>query len=133
MRNKKNAATGESGMSLVEVIITMFMISVLLVLYVAALNTVAQTKKLRFENLAYHIASKQMEELRNVAQASLPASGTITDPMLSQLPTGSADYAVSDYPGFSGMKEISIIVRWNDGIAKQFNLKSLAGTGGINP
>jgi prepilin-type N-terminal cleavage/methylation domain-containing protein len=121
------------GMSLIEVIITMFMISVLLVLYTAALNTVAVTKKLRYENLAYHIASKQMEELRAMPFASLSGSGTISDPMVSQLPSGSALYTVSGYPSFFGMQEIIVTVNWNDGQAKQFILKTLAGSGGINP
>jgi prepilin-type N-terminal cleavage/methylation domain-containing protein len=123
----------QSGMSLIEVIISMGMLAVLLILYASALNIVAHTKKLRYENLAYHVASKQMEELRSTAFASLPASGTISDAMLLQIPSGSGNYMTADYAPYSGMKEITVTVNWNDGKAKQLVLKTLAGTGGINP
>lgn len=123
----------QSGMSLIEVIVTMFMISVLLVLYISALNIVATTKKLRFEDMAYHVASKQMEELRGMTLSSLPGSGTIIDAMLSQIPSGAGSYTVSNYPGFAGVKEMVVTVTWNDGQAKNYVLRTLAGTGGINP
>lgn len=131
--NLKRKNKLQAGMSLIEVIVTMFMISVLLVLYVAALNTVAITKKLKYENLAYHVASKKMEELRSITIASLPASGAISDSMLSQIPTGSGSFTVVDHAGFAGLKEITVTVIWNDGASKQYQLKSLAGEGGINP
>ena len=97
------------------------------------MNTVAQTKKLKYENLAYHTASKKMEELRATPLISLPASGTISDPMLSQIPSGSGNFSATDYAPYSGMKEVTVTVFWNDGKAKQLVLKTLAGSGGINP
>ena len=120
-------------MSLIEVVISMFMIAVLFVFYTAALNTVALSKKLRFENLAYHVANKQMEVLRDTAFSSLPSSGTISDSQLSQIPSGAGSYTISSYPGYGGMKEIVVTVIWNDGIAKSVVLRTLAGSGGINP
>ena len=123
----------QSGMSLIEVVISMFMIGVLLVFYAAALNTVALSRKTRNEDLVYHVANKQMEDLRNTPFSSLAASGSISDSQLSQIPSGSGNYTVSDYPGFTGMKEMVVTVNWNDGIARQVVLKSLAGNGGLNP
>jgi len=123
----------QSGVSLIEVIISMFMLSVLLVFYISALNTVALTRKLRYENLAYHAANKQMEVLRDTAYASLPASGTISDPMLAQIPSGAGSFTVSNYPGYGGMKELVVTVTWNVGVAKSVVLRTLAGSGGINP
>ncbi len=109
------------------------MLSVLLVFYISALNTVALTRKLRYENLAYHAANKQMEVLRDTAYASLPASGTISDPMLAQIPSGAGSFTVSNYPGYGGMKELVVTVTWNVGVAKSVVLRTLAGSGGINP
>jgi Tfp pilus assembly protein PilV len=126
--NRKQKGTG-----LIEVIVCMFMVAVLLVLYASALSTVATTRKLRYENLAYHTATKQMETLRNTAYASLPSSGTISDSLLSQIPSGAGSFTVTSYPGYSNIKEIVVTVTWNDGLAKQVVLKTLAGTGGINP
>ncbi|MBI4363660.1 MAG: prepilin-type N-terminal cleavage/methylation domain-containing protein [Candidatus Doudnabacteria bacterium] len=138
MANKTQHSTfhiphSQKGMSLIEVIVSMFMLAVLLTLYAGALNTVAQTKKLKYENLAYHAASKKMEELRATTFASLPPSGTISDPMLSQIPSGSGSFTVFDYGPYSGIKEIIVTVSWNDGKAKSVVLKTLAGSGGINP
>jgi prepilin-type N-terminal cleavage/methylation domain-containing protein len=125
--------SGQRGISLIEIIICMFMIGVLFALYTAAINTVAHTKKLRYDNLAYHVANKKMEELRATSYASLPASGTIVDAMLSQIPSGSGSFTTIDHAGFSGLKEITVTVSWDDGQAKQVQLKTLAGSGGINP
>ena len=133
MKSQISKLKSQNGMSLIEVIISMFMIAALLVFYTSALNLVALSKKTRKENIAYHIANKQMEDLRNTAFASLPASGTISDSMLSQIPSGSGGYTVSSYAGFSGMKEMVVTVSWNDGISRQVILKSLAGNGGLNP
>ena len=119
-------------MSLVEVITSLFMISVLLVLYASALSTVAMTRKLRHENVAYHIAAKQMEALRNTGYSSLPATGSITDVLLAKIPSGTGSYTTAAYPGYMGMKEIIVTVTWVDPIAKSVILKTLAGTGGIN-
>ncbi|MDP4001197.1 MAG: hypothetical protein Q8P83_03075 [bacterium] len=123
----------QKGSSLIEVIISLFMITVLFILYISALNTVAITKKLRYENLAYHVANKQMEDLRGIDFASLPSSGTIIDTQLALIPQGSGTFTVADSGSYSGIKEVTVTVTWNDGVAKQVELKTLAGLGGINP
>ena len=122
-----------SGMSLIEVVISMFLISVLLVFYVAALNTVALSRKQRYADIAYHVANKEMEILRSTSYASLPASSTFSDSQLAAIPSGAANYTISNYSGFAGMKEMVVTVVWNDGSARQVVLKTLAGSGGINP
>lgn len=117
-----------------EVIISMAALIALFALYTAALNTMTATKKLRYQNVAYHVANKKMEELRGTSFASLPGSGSISDTMLGQIPTGSGSFAVADYAGFTGLKEITVTVTWTEGgLAKQVQLKTLAGAGGINP
>ncbi|MBI4049544.1 MAG: type II secretion system protein [Candidatus Doudnabacteria bacterium] len=131
--NHVSRITDQKGISLIEVIVSMGIILVLFILYIAAQNTVVQSRKLRYENLAYHVANKQMEELRGTSFATLPLSGTISDSMLSQIPSGSGNFSVTDYSGFSGLKELVVTVSWNDGVSKQIQLKTVAGSGGINP
>lgn len=123
----------QKGASLIEIIISMFLLMVLFVLYISAQNTVVSTRKLRYENIAYHAANKKMEELRGTPLEFLSASGAISDPMLSQIPSGGGNFVVADHIGFSGLKELTVTVTWYDGINKQVQLKSLAGSGGINP
>ena len=119
---------------MIEVVIAMFILVALLGFYAAALNLVALSRKQRSENLAYHVANKQMESLRATPYASLPASGSISDPLLNQIPSGAGNFVVTnDYSGYAGMKELIVTVTWNDGIPKSVVLKTLAGNGGINP
>jgi Tfp pilus assembly protein PilV len=123
----------QEGMSLIEVLVVLFFIGAMLTLYGAALNTMSLTKKLRYENYAYHIAGKKIEELRQIPVDSLPDSGIISDAMAQMLPQGSGNFTVSNYPTLTGLKEITVTVTWNDGASKQIQLRTLAGTGGINP
>lgn len=123
----------QSGLSLIEVIISMGILLALFALYVAALNTLTATKHLRFENLAYHVANKKMEELRGTAFASLPSSGTISDAQLAEIPSGTGSFTIANYAGYSGMKEMTVTVTWTERVAKSVVIKTLVGTGGINP
>lgn len=123
----------QSGLSLIEVVISMFVLVTLLAFYTAALSTVSQSRKQRYEDLAYHVANKQMESLRATPYASLPPAGSISDAMLSQIPSGTGSFTINDYVGYNGIKEIVVIVAWTDGVAKSVVLKTLAGSGGINP
>ena len=111
----------------------MFLLTVLVVFYAAALNTVAHSRKMRYENLAYHIANKQMEVLRTTTFDSLPPSNSFADALLSQLPSSSANFTVTDHATYTGVKELVVTVGWNDGIARTVVLRTLAGSGGINP
>src|SRR3989344_2070742 len=123
--------TYQKGMSLIEVVISMGILLALFALYTAALNTMTGTKYLRFENLAYHVANKKMEELRGTAFMSLPSSGTVADAQLAQIPSGAGNFTVADYALYSGMKEITVTVTWiENSLAKQVQLKTLAGSGG---
>lgn len=118
---------------MIEVLIVFFLIASFLVLYAAAMNTLYLTKKLRNENYAYHIANKKMEELRELTIAALPPSGTIDDTMLANLPSGSGSFTVVNHGVFTGLKELTVTVSWNDGSPRQIQLVTVAGTGGINP
>jgi hypothetical protein len=123
------------GMSLIEVAVSIFLIFVLFLTYVAALNTVALVKKNNLADLAYHVANKQMESLRQIPFNSLSntTNAPISDSMLSKIPSGAGSYTISDYSSMTGVKEIVITINWNDGTAKSVVVRSLAGLGGINP
>lgn len=123
----------QKGISIIEVIVSMFMLAVILVFYVSALNLVALTKKLKREDYAYHIANKQMEALRNIPYDDLPLSGEINDVMLSNLPSGSGSFIVSNYPSMTGLKEAVVTVMWFDSITKSIELRTLIGDSVINP
>jgi hypothetical protein len=122
----------EAGMTIIELAISLALIGGLVVLYSSMFNIVGYTRKMGNENVAYHIASKKIEELRATPYASLPASSTFTDTQLSLLPSASADFTITNYSTYNGMKEMVVTVNWNDGRARNIVVRSLIGTGGIN-
>ncbi len=130
MRKNKQS---ESGMTMIEVIISLGMIGALVVLYAAAFNVSVYTKTMRNQNIAYHLASKKIEELRNAPYASLPTSSSFSDPQLSNIPNSSGNITVANYSSYTGLKEIIVRVNWNDGKARNVSVRTLVGTGGINP
>lgn len=120
-------------MSLIEVLVSLFIVGALIVLYAAAFNVTIMSRFMRSENLAYHIASKRMEELRNTDYAALPVTGTFSDPALASLQSGAGAYTRSDYSSYAGMQELVVTVTWFDGRSRSVSIRTLVGTGGINP
>ena len=117
---------------MVEIIVGISLILVLFALAMLQAGTLDISRKQRYENIAYHAANKQMEDLRETPFASLPASGTVSDPMLSQIPSGAGSFTVNDYPDFSGMKKMVVTITWNDGAARSTVLQTLVTDGVIN-
>lgn len=122
----------QRGSSLVEVLVVLFLVSILFELLFMEAQALAISHKQRYEDIAYHVANKEMETLRNTSVSTLPSSGTIPDAQLSQIPSGSGNFTVADYTGYSGLKQITITVTWNDGANKSVSLQTLVGTGGLN-
>ncbi len=124
----------KTGFTLIEVIISMAIILVLFSLLLMESNTLSISRSQQYEDIAYHIANKQMESLRATAFSDLPASADISDLSLDQLPSGSGNFTINDYSGYTGMKEIEVTVNWSvNNVAKSIVIKTLAGSGGINP
>ena len=124
----------EIGFTLIEVIISIAIILVLFSLVLMELNTLGIGRSQQYESVAYHIANKQMESLRAITFQDLPDSGNISDPNLAQIPSGSGNFTISDYSGYTGIKEIIVTVNWTvNNVVKSVVIKTLAGSGGINP
>ena len=106
---KKNL---QSGFSLLEVPISLFIIAVMLLVYAAASNTLMLNRNSREADLANYIAVSEIEDLRNTGYANLPASGAFTHPLLDQLPSGTATITITDYN--NDTKEAVVTVSWKD-------------------
>jgi len=119
-------------MSIVEVIVSILLIVILFSLLVMEYRVLLISKSQKYQNIAYHVANKEMEDLRSTVLSGLQASGTISDPLLSQLPSGDGNYTVDDSADYSGLKELTVTVTWNDGVSKSVVLKTLASSAGLN-
>lgn len=123
-----------TGFTLIEVIIAMAVVVAAMVVFGVAVSSLPLTKNSRNQNIAYHAAAKKIEELRKTPFASLPASGGFSDPALANLASSTASLTVSDYSGSSQIKQITVIVNWNqDGASRNLRLDTLIGSNGLNP
>lgn len=115
----------QSGFSLIEVIISLSILLVIFSLIILEVDALAISKKKRYEYIASQIAKNQMESLRATPFDNFPSSGTISDLMLSEIPSSSGSFTVLDYQNFYGLKELSVTVNWNDGQNKSLDRKSV--------
>ena len=122
-----------TGFTLVELIVGLALTLAALMLFSSVVSTIPLTKTARNQNIAYHIASKKIEELRNTAFASLPASGNFSDSGLSDLASSTASLLVSDYQGSEDIKEIKVTITWlQEAENKSAAVETLIYNGGIN-
>lgn len=117
-----------SGFSILEVLITLFIIGVVLVIYGAASNTVLLNRNSNNSDLAHYIAVSEMEDLRNLGYDNLPVSGVFSHSLLGKLPEASATLTVSSYN--SDTKEVTVTITWKD--PRALNIRNVTFTTLIN-
>ena len=112
MAQLKSKLKKQTGFSLIEVVVTLFIIGVIFVIYQAALNGIFLTRNAKDQEIALRVATHKVEELRSLGYFSLPASGSFTDSQLSSLLQSSASMAISDYN--LKTKQITVTVSWKE-------------------
>ena len=123
----------KEGFSLIEILIALFVIVALVTILFSSSGTLFTTRSSKLQTVATKIASKEIENLRNIAFASLPAAGTdkacsTIDPDLSKLkgpPTCKED--VANYDGKSDaltdIKQVTVKINWKTDNGADQNLK----------
>lgn len=109
-KKTKPKPSGQNGFSIIEVVITMFIVGITLVLFEATANSLVLNKYGRYKEIALRIADKKMQTIRTTAFASIPASGTFSDSQLSQLPNGQASITTSDIS--TTLKDVTVTITW---------------------
>ncbi len=102
----------QSGFSIIEALVSIFIIGVVLLLYSASSNTLLLNNNARHLEMAQRIAIEKMEDLRATSFGSLPASGSFTGTLLSGLPSGSGQITLTDIN--SSTKQIVVTVTWKE-------------------
>lgn len=102
----------QTGFSILEVPIALAIIAVVLVIYGAASSSVNLNRNSRDQDLAHHIAVSEIEDLRNLGYAAIPASGPFTHPLLGNLPNAAASLTASDYN--ADTKQVNVTVTWEE-------------------
>jgi prepilin-type N-terminal cleavage/methylation domain-containing protein len=107
----KTEKNNQSGFSVIEVLITLFMIGVMLMLFQATANAIVLNKYGHFKEIALRIADQKIQEVRTTSFATIPSSGTFTSPLLATIPGGQASLTMNDLE--DNLKEVIVVVRWN--------------------
>lgn len=131
----------EGGFSLIEILLVVMIVGFITSLVLLLPSSIGLIGDSKYTSLAKDIASKQMESLRTRGYDSLlglrgPASN-ISDPRVSQLPSGSATFIVSDCtPDICTNNEellkASVTVSWQEkNQSKTVSLNTLVAKGGL--
>lgn len=121
------------GFSLIEIVITVFIIVLMFSVAAVALISAKGTSDEALQNIALRIASTKLEALRAGGYDALPADGTFADAQLALLPSAEASTTASDYA--DEVKEVSVSIEWQEPSGpRSLSLTTLvAQTGGIQP
>ncbi len=110
---------GRPGFSLVEILLTLFIATVLITIVLAVSGSQLTRHKSDLQAIAVKIASKDIETLRQTNFSSLPAdSGTTclqdyaSD--LAKLPNACHTRNLSNYYGDSDIKQITVTITWHE-------------------
>ena len=101
------------GFSLIEVMISIFIVGAVALLYFATLNTFRLTHKSRDEITALNVAQNKLTSLRSGRFANLPASGSFTDSQLSNLDSATATLAITN-AGTTSLKQVTVTISWHE-------------------
>lgn len=102
-----------AGFTLIEVLITVFVVGVLVALYGVGVMTTSLTREAAHQDIALHAASQQLESLRMGGYAALPASGAFSNTQVTQLPSGSGAMTISVLN--TKTKQVLVTVSWQEG------------------
>lgn len=122
----------KAAFTLIEVLLSMFFLIAMVTILLSASGTLLHTRTSNLQTIATKIATKQIENLRNTAYASLPGSGTFADSDLSQLPQGTATRTIANYQSSADIKDVLVIISYiENGSPRNVNLETLIYKNGL--
>lgn len=132
MPNSKVCNQKQSGLVLIEVLMALLFAATLAILLLITSSTLTQTYKSNLNAVAARIATTEIENLRQAAYASLPSSGSFSDPDLAKLTSSSAMLTMSSYQASADVKQATVTISWTqNGSPRQVILDTLIYKNGI--
>ncbi len=122
----------QAGFTIIEVVVTLFILGVTLVLFQVTAHSVALNKYSRYKEVAVRIADQKMQTLRITPFASFPTSGTFSDSRMSLLPSGQGSITVTDIN--STLKDVKVTVTWlnsKNTANQQIEVRTYVAQGGL--
>lgn len=101
------------GFTLIEVIISIFIVGVMLLLLDAVIRSGTLVNTSKHQGVALAIARSELEQVRAGGYDALPASGSFSDSLLDTLPpAATATVTVDSYSAKT--KQVTVVVEWLD-------------------
>ncbi|MHB8660895.1 MAG: type IV pilus modification PilV family protein [Minisyncoccota bacterium] len=97
------------GFTFIEVIVAIFFVGVALMLLQAIIPSSVLVRTAKDQGIALAIARNELENLRMRGYASLPASGSFSDSLLSTLPDATTTLVVSAFNQKTGQVTASVL------------------------
>lgn len=119
-----------TGFTLIEVTVSLFVISVILVASTALLHGVPANELTRDQTVALSIARNELEALRAGGYAALPASGLFSDPSLASLASSTGSITVAAYDSRTKRVDVSVTWREKDATSHTIVLTTLVAEAG---
>ncbi len=103
------------GFSFIEAIVSIALLGVILIASSAIVRGVPLMQDARDQQIALTIAQSELDALRALGYAALPASGSFTDPTLSALASSTATMTIATSTSFgfdAKIKRVDVTVSW---------------------
>lgn len=100
------------GFSLIEVLVSIFIIGVILIMVQAVARSGVLVRTTKSQAIALSIARTELENIRGGGYTTLPTSGSFTNDLLSSLPAATAALTVSAYNEKTA--QVTATVTWQD-------------------
>ncbi|MFH1178533.1 MAG: type II secretion system protein [bacterium] len=98
------------GFSLIEIIVSIFIVCVMLILLQAVINSGILARNSKNQSIALSIARNKLESLRTGGYSVLPQSGSFYDSLLEALPQATTTLVVNEYNAKT--KQVTASVIW---------------------
>jgi prepilin-type N-terminal cleavage/methylation domain-containing protein len=102
--------SAQSGFTLIEVVITIFLVVLMLVFFQVAASTMRLATIAQQKERVSRVIGQKIETLRAAGYDGVGSSGTFTDPQLNNLQNVSASTTISDYN--AEIKQVTVGVSW---------------------
>ncbi len=102
--------TARRGFSLLELTVTIGVMLALVLLLALLVQNFTLIRIAREQDIALRIVETKLDAVRAAGYAAVPLSGSFSDPLLAELPSGAANLETSDYNAKT--KQVVARVSW---------------------
>ncbi|MCX6766716.1 MAG: type II secretion system protein [Candidatus Moranbacteria bacterium] len=130
---EKTKINSNSGFSVIEVLVTLFVVGLVFVLFQQALGKVHLVNYADDQETALRVANNKIEELRSGGYSALPTSGNFSDSQLNTLSNSSVSMTITDFN--TNTKKVVVTIQWRQSAGSPLRNVSLTTlvtkTGGL--